>query len=125
MLNENAQKWVDALRSGEYTQCQHSLRQNNKYCCLGVACEVAIANGVEIERFYNGVLYRYGNDGELEESFLPSKVVSWLNLTSDNGKHYDNYGPTSLTRVNDHRRSSFDQIADLIESEPKGLFNVI
>lgn len=40
MLNENAKKWVQALRSGEYKQGKDALRDNDKFCCLGVACEV-------------------------------------------------------------------------------------
>jgi hypothetical protein len=36
-----AEKWVAALRSGEYKQCRHQLRtQVDEYCCLGVLCEV-------------------------------------------------------------------------------------
>ena len=35
------QKWVDALKSGEYKQGQSRLRNiENKYCCLGVACDI-------------------------------------------------------------------------------------
>ena len=44
MLNPNAQKWVDALRSGEYTQGQSCLRKTvegvSTFCCLGVACDI-------------------------------------------------------------------------------------
>jgi hypothetical protein len=34
--------WVDALRSGEYEQCQETLHNLTKggYCCLGVALKV-------------------------------------------------------------------------------------
>ena len=45
MLNPNAQKWVDALRSGEYKQTRGALRGDDegnepKFCCLGVACDL-------------------------------------------------------------------------------------
>lgn len=39
-LNPNAQKWVDALRSGKYQQGAGCLSAEGKFCCLGVACEV-------------------------------------------------------------------------------------
>jgi hypothetical protein len=39
-----AKKWIKALRSGQYKQCQGSLSEENEegrsYCCLGVLCEV-------------------------------------------------------------------------------------
>lgn len=39
---EFKQKWVAALRSGEYKQGQSLLLNgDNEYCCLGVACKVA------------------------------------------------------------------------------------
>jgi len=33
-------KWLAALRSGEYEQGQRKLRKNDKYCCLGVLCDI-------------------------------------------------------------------------------------
>lgn len=52
MLNENARKWVEALRSGEFTQCSGKLCGYDGsrwcYCCLGVACEIASRNGAPI-----------------------------------------------------------------------------
>ena len=33
-------KWVAALRSGKYKQGKEVLRDGDRYCCLGVLCEV-------------------------------------------------------------------------------------
>ena len=33
-------KWVAALRSGEYKKTTRRLRADDKFCCLGVLCEV-------------------------------------------------------------------------------------
>ena len=33
-------KWVKALRSGEFNQTIHALRDENGFCCLGVVCVV-------------------------------------------------------------------------------------
>ena len=33
-------KWVVALRSGKYEQGKEALRNGDKYCCLGVLCEI-------------------------------------------------------------------------------------
>ena len=40
MLNDNAKKWVAALRSGKYEQAKGWLREGDKFCCLGVACDL-------------------------------------------------------------------------------------
>lgn len=32
--------WVKVLRSGNYKQGSHYLRRNDKYCCLGVLCDI-------------------------------------------------------------------------------------
>lgn len=34
------QRWVEALRSGQYKQGSGGLKINNCYCCLGVLCEL-------------------------------------------------------------------------------------
>ena len=42
MKAELKTKWLEALRSGEYKQCQGSLTDNGGgYCCLGVLAKVA------------------------------------------------------------------------------------
>ena len=41
-MNANAKKWVRALRSGKYKQGREWLRAGDTFCCLGVACELAI-----------------------------------------------------------------------------------
>lgn len=39
---ENKQKWIEALRSRVFTQAHGVLRRTgpNKFCCLGVLCEI-------------------------------------------------------------------------------------
>lgn len=33
-------EWLEALKSGKYLQGKDSLCQDEKYCCLGVLCEI-------------------------------------------------------------------------------------
>lgn len=45
--------WTEALESGEYKQGEGYLRKRNPdgeetFCCLGVACEVAIKDGLDL-----------------------------------------------------------------------------
>ena len=111
---ENIRKWVVALRSGEYQQGHSTLYNatNDTYCCLGVACEVALANGIELPKRMVGVRTFY-NDNSAD---LPIKVVNWLGLTAND--------PMLLTSsddentaigLNDSKRYTFNHIADAIE----------
>lgn len=116
MLNENAKKWVAALRSGKYQQGKTMLCENGKHCCLGVACEIAIANGIALEREVKEDGHVSYGDGFT--AIMPLEVTQWLKLSNNLGS---NKTGESLAVKND-KGVPFDQIADFIESEPKGLF---
>ncbi len=123
-MNENAKKWVKALKSGEFKQTKHRLCRIDKdgnilgHCCLGVACElyqeeVGNLEFKAIEKCESMIIDGHSGD-------LPCHVKKWLGLTECNG-HFGEY-MQSLSGHNDSGRS-FSEIADLIESEPKGLFS--
>ena len=40
MTQEQRDKWVEALRSGKYEQGNKFLRLGDRYCCLGVLCDL-------------------------------------------------------------------------------------
>jgi hypothetical protein len=119
------QKWVDALRSGKYVQGDGFLRQAesdggpDRFCCLGVLCEIAVDEGVIAkpkppEDDYEGYLY-----ARTADQFLPKTVVKWANLSSSNpdvSYSYENDEPLydHLSSLNDEGRT-FEQIANYIE----------
>jgi hypothetical protein len=112
MLNEFAKEWVKALRSGKYEQTKNVLynADRNAFCCLGVACDIS---GLPPEKWH-------GSD----YTVLPQEVREKLNLSSNYGRfRFDGANYMSLVKCNDSLGYSFDQIADIIEAEPKGLFN--
>ena len=75
-MNENAQKWIDALRSGEYQQSTSRLRTGDTYCCLGVACELhRQARDDKWDASY-GEAFTYLEAGAV----LPDEVIHWLGL---------------------------------------------
>lgn len=75
IIQERVQLLVDALRSEEFKQGREWLRVGDRYCCLGVACEVAIRNGLEVEVEGNpGGTFKY--DGCPD--FLPAAVRDWF-----------------------------------------------
>jgi hypothetical protein len=107
MLNPNAAQWVAALRSGEYEQCKMQLTYNGKFCCLGVGALLAEKAGVITDAEW------------IHNCYLPEKVVKWLGLRTEQGS----YGQEEfLSSDNDNSRKTFSEIADIIESEPEGLF---
>lgn len=118
---EAIKEWVAELRSGKYQQGKRLLRSaDDEYCCLGVLCELAVKHGVigpaEQKNEYS---YGYGPNSEWFGA-LPPKVAGWAGLRHSNGSYYGGNGG-SLTDLNDGG-TSFAEIADVIESEPEGLF---
>ena|SRR3990167_3235040 len=100
-------KWLSALRSGEYRQGFHHLNKNNKFCCLGVLCDLyAKENNVEWKMIREGVLRLHNSNTEA----LPSEVVAWAGLTGANPIVEE----AGLARHND-RGATFTKIADMIE----------
>jgi hypothetical protein len=120
-MNENAKKWIKALKSGKYKQGNGYLREGDKYCCLGVACELYIEDGnqlfVEKPNPDNDV-YLY--DGA--HSSLPEVVLKWLGLRDPLGTF--NTAISNEIRLSGLNDSgvSFKEIATIIKSEPEGLF---
>lgn len=132
MYKSRAKAWVEALRSGQYPQGYGVLTRLNEpgepasFCCLGVLCELAIADGAPVR------VENYGSrayDGET--GGLPLSVRRWAGL--DNGNpviqrwtepepcgvcgvvHENREGGLTAAAANDTRRYDFNKIADLIE----------
>ena len=114
MMNDNTRKWIEALRSGEFEQGQGALRKGNQYCCLGVACELyrrEHPDSVAWDLIGLNMTF-YG-----KHSTLPIRVRDWIGLRTIDGS----YQRVSLINMNDDGYT-FEEIADVIESEPEGLF---
>jgi hypothetical protein len=117
-MNEPAKKWVAALRSGEFEQGNGALRRGDKFCCLGVACELAAKYKIikpAKKAPGSDDLFMYG----YRTCTLPDEVTNWLNLRTHDGNIE---GHISLVGENDVKDKTFKEIADLIASEPAGLF---
>ncbi len=75
-----------ALRSGNYVQGEGQLRftpfeaGQDKYCCLGVLCELAIEDGVHISRRTKadqaGIAHIYGSSN----NYPPEHVLDWAGI---------------------------------------------
>jgi len=120
-MTENLAKLVTALRSGEYEQGRHALRVGDKFCCLGVACdlyakETGLGHWEETEVLAG---YQFVTPGDSITDILPVEVMNWLGLPNKNGTfRTSSGGDQALSELND-RGIPFSLIADKIESNPK------
>lgn len=104
MRKEIKDRWVEALRSGEYQQGQKTLKHGESFCCLGVLCDLHSKevggswadSRVKNHQSYLGVL-----------GFLPVEVHSWAGTRRSTSKE--------LVHLNDKLDYTFEQIADWIE----------
>lgn len=122
------QRWIEALRSGEYRQGQDRLRTEHNgaasYCCLGVLCDLLVKDGKGTwERDVAGRYYFQANENRLtgiEEntSVLPASALRLTGIESPNPfVTFDRKtaeSRSSLAYLNDHG-ASFDRIAGIIE----------
>lgn len=134
-----AEKWVAALRSGEYKQGKGVLhnQDTNTYCCLGVLCDLFVKEK-NIKDTY--CQQRMLSDTSIVTVFgdstgtLPSDVRHWAWIGDDNGQFkYNKPIPSSngtayfndedtclLTSMNDGEYGhdfTFEEIANIIEEQ--------
>ena len=151
-LNPNAQAWVDALRSGDYKRGQSALhemtgseRDEPLFCCLGVACDLFAKAHPDQGRWIatspipHGA-FMFETATSRSQMHLTIEVSDWLGLKrqgplASEGNDYGEFERAeldyetdlaimqTLATLNDEKDFSFKQIADVIESQPKGLFN--
>lgn len=116
MKPEIKAKWLEALRSGEYAQCDGGLSEDGAFCCLGVLCELALKEGIVNRTVTDNGDTLYDEEG----AFLPEAVREWSGL-----KHLSPHvvrvdkelgRDTSLVCMNDEG-TSFADIADVIEAQ--------
>ncbi len=108
MKPEIKAKWLEALRSGEYKQTKERLAtEDGKFCCLGVLCELALAEGITSKgKDEEGIFYDSSH-----KSMPPTAVLEWSNVSRD-------YGLTTydIAELNDNGKT-FSEIADIIEEQ--------
>jgi hypothetical protein len=124
-----------ALRSGKYPQGKTTLHNRSYkseltgkeipegFCCLGVLCELAVEAGVIAAPFLlsESPSFVYG-DEEQERAGLPRKVRKWSGINSSLGDYTTPDGREAALAFDNDEGLTFDQIADIIESNPDGLF---
>ena len=106
---EVKEKWLAALRSGNYKQTQNRLKRNDTFCCLGVLCDISGQGEWVFNNPGDQPLYMFS---VLDSSVtgLPVGIIKWA---------FDSYEYNSevdkVIIMND-RGVSFKKIADHIEA---------
>lgn len=127
MKKEIMEKWVAALRSGEYKQGIGLLhdRTQNTYCCLGVLSELAVKEGVcpkskvdstaLSEMATSATSNRAAFGLSYETTYLCKEVMDWSGVVTVTGSSIPGLWGISLVKLNDELSKSFLEIADIIE----------
>lgn len=104
MKQDIKERWVAALRSGEYKQGDGQLRcisdSSSSHCCLGVLTDLAARDGV----------VAWGKEAHSDLGFAPEPVAQWAGLPA----WHDEDVQEHLAVMNDSGEP-FTTIADYIE----------
>lgn len=111
MDKELKRKWIEALRSGKYQQGRQYLRCGNKFCCLGVLCDIVKPDSWIPSTSHDEPVYKFVS-GEVKNSLLlPWEIEKMLG----DWHRETTMAVDTLMAMNDTRMNSFDEIADWIE----------
>ena len=128
-MNEDVKAlWLTALRSGEYQQTTGTLQNSEGFCCLGVLCDLAVKQGVEVSVTKAEYTSAYIYGGCM--STLPRSVREWAGMDDsgslvdvievaeyEHDEEVDVEYAYSLIDLNDGAGYNFSQIADVIEEQ--------
>ena len=115
-------KWLKALRSGDYEQGTDYLNYRheggtNAFCCLGVACDISGVKWKKVKNS-NGLEAPSGNNGLPGYTDLPKGIFEVLNQPYKGGLEFPKWSdPTymdAVAKMND-RGDSFNKIAAWID----------
>ena len=126
MNSQIKQKWIDALRSGEYPQGQSKLYSGDGFCCLGVLCDIyakEVGDSSWVKKdpsksdYEDKWDYWYFDD---QSEVLPECVSKWAELDENDpivtkdivGHLYT----TTLASLND-KGVTFEDLSEVIEEQ--------
>lgn len=131
MKPEIKQKWIEALRSGEYSQTEGKLHTPDGFCCLGVLTDLYLKETNQQWEFHEKTGDITSDDYytfEETDDFLPKSVSDWAGLNTncpevmtengdfDEESDGDEYLSRELSDLNDNGYN-FESIAELIQAQ--------
>lgn len=130
-LGPNQQKWIDALKSGDYKQTKSALQNKDGYCCLGLACiMVSECNFCQRKGYLfgqdlssqpdaDGKLGLRGSVGRIWWAGEGGMCRSAVELLRERGYNIPaKRSALTLTTLNDEHGVSFMHIGELLETFP-------
>ena len=106
MINKaRVRRLVTALRSGKYKRGKGQLRDDDKFCCLGVACDISGVGEWQGDAY---VVKKWGAGF----ATLPGPVAKYFGFNENDPFLTDG---TRASTVNDAWKKSFKVIADMFE----------
>lgn len=112
-MKEPVKKWVEALRSGNYRQGTGFLKNGDRFCCLGVMCDIHDPN-----KWIKGGIYFDGGEFTQLPPHNLAKIFTPKSIPLFRSTHFF---VKVLARFNDDGKT-FDEIADIIEAIEEGNF---
>lgn len=96
------EKWVAALRSGKYEQGKAALKTGDRFCCLGVLCDIS-----QVGKFDKNDCFK--TESGIRTGYLSKEVEEWAGI-----KKISHPPIFKLILMNDTGKT-FTEIADNIE----------
>jgi hypothetical protein len=117
MNPEVKEKWLTALRDGQYLQGRERLTtltaDEQRHCCLGVLCQLYAVEGFDlrIRDLGDELLY------DAADTYLPDSVENWAELDYDTQRHLGvlNDGGVDIHTGQPVQPHSFIELAQYIE----------
>jgi hypothetical protein len=116
MINKKLiKKWIKVLRSRKYKQGTGALRTHgptecsvDRFCCLGVLCDIIDPAGWESTRYFKNYIVEYNSQEDCSESYLPPDYLKKIGLTRNEEEQ--------LIGMNDNGKK-FHEIANYLEKK--------
>ncbi len=109
MNTELKQKWLAALRSGDYKQTKSCLHNKDGYCCLGVLCDISGIGHWDQNKEVHGEIPYVASNGKRWFSIAPTEVKQAVAADS-----VDSAVWAGVIDMNDEGKT-FAEIADYLE----------
>ena len=126
MKRDIADRWIAALESGEYMKgkrrlCGETSSGHTAFCCLGVLSELAIQDGVPVEKeWFDKEEFPFALYDNVRE-VLPERVRDWAGMKSRGGRFCNDAGGIwTLIDIND-RTNGFGQVIEAIRNHAEEL----
>lgn len=107
MRKEDKARWVAALRSGNYHQCEGTLTDGKGYCCLGVMEKVLGTGQVEEDFSLPSPQWCVNNHVQFDNQHEWEENESWVDEVNDDDM-------TKLSEMNDGKKLYTGKVVDSV-----------